>query len=102
MTLRVRVVGSELPGRTFDDVQDPARPLRTPVYVGVQRGREVVDAVRADRQRVTFDLEFRVVKRKDGSVNFLGPYAQGTPDDRFFFLSWGVRQKGKPFAMFRR
>jgi hypothetical protein len=100
MTLRVRVIGTDLPGRSFDDTHDQL--TRAPVYVGVQRGREVVDAVPADRESVTFDVEFRVERRKDGTVNFLGPYAQGTPDDRFFYLCWGVQQKGHPFAMFRR
>ena len=34
--------------------------------------------------------------------NFLGPLAHGTPEDRFFYLSWGTRGPTGGFAMFRR
>jgi len=100
-TLKVRVVGTDLPGLSFTDGDDPVHP-KSPVYVGVQRGREVIGAVPADRESVVFDLEFRVAPTATGGVNFLGPYAQGTPGDRFFYLAWGVQAKGKAFAMFRR
>jgi hypothetical protein len=72
------------------------------VYLGVQRGREVVDQVRADRRRVIFAIEFTMGHRPDGAPNFLGPFAHGTPEDRFFYLSWGTRGPTDRFAMFRR
>jgi uncharacterized protein DUF5990 len=87
--LRVRVVCTDLPGRRFRGLHAPQRPVTEPVYLGIQRGREVIEQVPADRRQVTFAAEFTVGKRPDGSPNFLGPYAQGTPDDRFFYLSWG-------------
>ena len=100
--LRVRVVCTEFPGTRFRDPHDGDLPLRAPVHLGVQRGREVVDQVPADRRRVTFAIEFRVEHRADGAPNFLGPFAQGTPEDRFFYLSWGTLEPAGTFAMFRR
>ena len=50
---------------------------------------------------VVFHPAFRIGKKPDGSPNFLGPFAQGRPMDRFFYLSWGVKQSDQ-FRMFRR
>jgi Family of unknown function (DUF5990) len=41
-------------------------------------------------------------RNPDGTPNLLGPYAQGTPSDRLFYLSWGVKRQGGRFEMFRR
>src|SRR5215468_4558258 len=100
--LRVRVVCSDLPGRRFRDPQRQHAPLREPVYLGIQRGREVVEQAPGDSKRATFLADFRVGRQGDGSPNFLGPFAQGTPADRFFYLSWGVRKRSGQFEMFRR
>lgn len=96
----IRVVCRELPGLVFTDRLDGA--VRTPVHLGVQKGREVIETCPADRKSVTFELDFRLGKKPDGSPNFLGPFAQGTTDDRFFYLSWGVKAPGGAFEMFRR
>ena len=101
-TLRVRVVCTDLPGTCFRDPQDPARPVKDPVFLGIQRGKEVIEQVPGDVKTATFTPEFRVERKKDGSPNFLGPFAQGTADDRFFYLSWGVKDPKGGFAMFRR
>jgi hypothetical protein len=97
--LRVKVQCTELPGRRFLDLRDVRRE---PVYLGIQRGEDVVEQVPADKSQATFVAEFRVGKKEDGSPNFLGPFAKGTAEDRFFYLSWGVRSKAGEFAMFRR
>ena len=101
-TLRVRVVCTDLPGTCFRDPQDPARPVKDPVFLGIQRGKEVIEQVPGDTQTATFTPEFRVERKKDGTPNFLGPFAQGTADDRFFYLCWGVKDAQSGFAMFRR
>lgn len=100
--LHVKVICTELPGIAFRDAQDQHSPLREPVYLGLQRGREVIDRVPADRDQATFDLTFRVGSKADGSPNFLGPFAQGPPTDRFFYLTWDVRTPAGTFHMFRR
>ena len=85
--LRVRVIGTDLPGTRHGE---GGSANREPVYVGIQRGKDVIDAVPADQTRVAFDAEFEIGAQSDGRVNFLGPYAQGDRHDRFFYLSWGV------------
>lgn len=100
--LHVRVVCTDLPGTRFRDPHDGVLPVKVPVHLGVQRGREVVDRVPADRRPVTFAVEFRVERRPDGAPNFLGPFAQGTPEDRFVYLSWGTPEPAGSFAMLRR
>lgn len=95
--LRVRVIGTDLPGIRHSD----AGAVREPVHVGIQRGKDVIDAVPADRTRVTFEAEFEIGTQPDGRLNFLGPYSQGDRHDRFFYLSWGI-QSGDRFDMFRR
>lgn len=101
LVLRILVRCTELPGRTFLDRTSP-EPRKEPVYLGIQKGTDVIDQVPADRPEADFVAEFRVGKKKDGSPNFLGPYAQGPADDRFFYLSWGVRTASGQFMMFRR
>lgn len=42
-------------------------------------------------QSLVFDLSIRVAERKAGGApNVLGPYAQGTPDDRFLYVNSGT------------
>jgi hypothetical protein len=100
--LRVRVVARELPGASFTDPCAPGAAREEGVFVGVQRGLEVVDEVRADARQAVFQLEFRVGERKDGSPNFLGPFAQGPVEDRFFYISWGLGERPGRTRMFRR
>jgi len=102
LNLRVVVRCTELPGRRFVDPMDPAAPCKEPVFIGIQKGHYVIDEVPADRRQAEFVAEFRVGQKKNGAPNFLGPYAQGPVDDRFFYLSWGVRTESGHFMMFRR
>ena len=100
--LELKVMCSELPGLRFEDPYNHEPRVKEPVYLGIQRGTEVIEMVPADRHRVVFRPEFRISKQRDGSPNFLGPFAQGRPADRFFYLSWGMKSEPEPFAMFRR
>lgn len=102
LVVRVKVRCRELPGLRFVNTHPSGEPCYEPVHLGIQRGREVIEQVPADVKQATFIAEFRVDTQKDGSPNFLGPFAQGTPDDRFFYLAWGVQRAGCGFAMFRR
>lgn len=102
LVVRVQVRCRELPGLRFVNGHPSGAPCYEPVHLGVQRGDDVIDVVPADRKQVTFQLEFRVGAKKDGSPNFLGPYAHGKPDDRFFYLAWGVNHPPHGFATFRR
>ncbi len=99
--LRLKVICTNLPGIRFED-HLPESKVKEPVYLGIQCGKDVIDQVPADRRQVTFHAEFRIGKKSDGTPNFLGPYAQGRPKDRFFYLSWGVQREPGEFQMFRR
>ena len=100
--LTIEVVCRHLPGISFKESKDPtAKPIE-PVYLGIQKGNEVIKAVPANRRQVTFRPEFKIARQPDGSPNFLGSFAKGTPQERFFYLSWGVMNAVGAFEMFRR
>ena len=92
--LTIEVICTELPGIRFADYE--------PVYLGIQQGVDVIDAVPGDQKRVVFKPVFRIGKQPDGSPNFLGPFAHGPAQQRFFYLSWGVMHQNQRFEMFRR
>ena len=100
--LKLKVICTQLPGTRFEDPYAHRPKIKEPVYLGIQRGKEAIDQVPANRRRVVFYPEFKIGEKPDGSPNFLGLYAQGTPADRFFYLSWGVKQESGNFEMFRR
>ncbi len=85
---------TELPGTSFDG--------RTAVRLGIQKAKTVIDDVRADVESATFACTFRVERHiRTGKPNFLGPFAQGTPEERFIYLCWGERN-GAAWNGFRR
>lgn len=72
------------------------------IWLGIQCGKEVVQEVKLPTQDVVFEAELRVDgDPAHGRPNFLGPYAQGSAQDRFLYLCWGRRHFGL-WAGFRR
>jgi hypothetical protein len=57
---------------------------REPVYLGIQKGDEVIEAVPADQKQVMFRPRFKIARQPDGSPNFLGKFAKGTSREMFF------------------
>jgi len=102
LQVKVRVRCTELPGKSFCDPCAVGAPTLDSVFVGVQRDEQAIEEVRADARQASFLLDFRVGSKKDGSPNFLGPFAQGPVDDRFFFISWGLGPAPGKTRMFRR
>ncbi|WP_433319356.1 DUF5990 family protein [Micromonospora sp. CA-269861] len=96
--MRIRIDGSDLPGRRPGAEADALRLGN--VHVGVQRKADVVDRVPADAASAIWSFE--VSSREiDGALDVGGPWVHGRPGARFLYLSWGaVTQDG--FAMFRR
>ncbi|GAA2190166.1 DUF5990 family protein [Micromonospora lupini] len=96
--MRIRIEGSDLPGRRGGADADALRLGN--VHVGVQRKTEVIDRVPADAVMAIWTVE--VSSREiDGVLDVGGPYVHGRPGARFLYLSWGaVTEDG--FAMFRR
>ncbi len=70
------------------------------ICLGVQCGKQVVQAVKLPIETATFELEFRVDLSGE-RPNFLGPFAQGTPQERFAYLCWG-HFHGPAWIGFRR
>ena len=92
--MKVRVVGTDLPGATFEG--------QGRVHVGVQRAKEVVDLVPGDADEAVFEFEVEVRPGRDGNPDFFGPYVHGRPGARFLYLSWGSVGDDGSFDMFRR
>jgi hypothetical protein len=63
------------------------------VLFAVQRERdELLPPYASTAESLSFALTVKLgLARADGSFNFLGPYAQGTPDDRYVYVNSGVR-----------
>jgi hypothetical protein len=68
------------PGIAFDD--------KHPVFVGVQRGKEIVDAVPGDTDVAMWTLPVQVKGGRDGKPDFTGPSVYGKPGDRFIYVVW--------------
>ncbi|MFF0742658.1 DUF5990 family protein [Streptomyces sp. NPDC004111] len=92
--LTVRIVGSDLPGRVFEEFRD--------VHVAVQRGREPYRPVPGDAAGAQWEFPVEVVTGRDGGPDFRGRFVQGRPGARFCYLTWGELVEGGGFAMFRR
>ena len=92
ITIRLHCI--ELPDLEFDG--------RTKIRLGIQKGKQVIEDVQADAEEVIFSCSLRVEKNaKTGKPNFLGQYAQGTPEERYLYLCWGERDGGQ-WQGFRR
>ena len=97
--VRVRIEGRNLPGRHFCGGEgDPYDNI----HVGVQRGNDPVDLVRADAPSADWDLDVGVVTTDDGGLDFRGPAVHGKRGERFLYLTWGNVPPDGSFVMFRR
>jgi hypothetical protein len=72
------------------------------VFVGVQRGRDVVDLVPMTAGSARWTVDVDVVRTPEGALDVRGPAVHGRRGDRFLYLSWGTRAADDGFAMFRR
>jgi hypothetical protein len=95
-SIRVRILGRRLPGRTCGPYTD--------VVVGLA-GRGVCDPAGvfpADVHEASWETEIEVREGKDGAAVFRGPAVNGPPRERFLYLTWIGREAGAAAAMFRR
>ena len=85
--IKVLIHCRDLPGSKFQE--------RTRVRLGIQKGTDVIEDVPGDVESVTFTVPLRVTRNSaSGRPNFLGPFAHGTPCERFIYLCWGERRGG--------
>ncbi|MBC7891478.1 MAG: hypothetical protein H7Y12_04620, partial [Sphingobacteriaceae bacterium] len=99
MELKIQVMCHHLPGAKV--LGAPTQNYEN-VFLGMQEGDTVVGAEPASRERVVFEPTFRVAPLSGGLTNFLGPFAKGTPTERFFYLSWVTKGPYGDLRMFRR
>jgi hypothetical protein len=102
MELKIKVICENLPGTQLLATSSGPSVIRENIHIGIQRGDEIVEAVPANRKRVIFEPGFRVSPMLGGKTNFLGPYARGTPTQRFFYLVWAVKEKEGNLTMIGR
>ena len=64
------------------------------VDFGLQKGHgsnyETVQTQRSTGKDLRFECDVRVTRAADGSPNFLGPFTQGPPDQRFIYIDIGT------------
>jgi hypothetical protein len=58
------------------------------LHLGIQRDKEITEAASTDAKRMVFKPKLRARGSSDGSVNFLGPFAQGPKSERCIYLNW--------------
>ena len=92
--LRIRIVGTNLPGRVFGEHQH--------VHVGVQCRKEAIDFTPGDAAEATFEFDVDVLPGDDGGWDFRGPYVHGPRGQRFIYLVWADLPPGSDATMFRR
>jgi hypothetical protein len=92
--LRIRIEGTNLPGRTFCEHQN--------VHVAVQSRQDPVDITPGDAPGVTFEFDVDILPADDGAWDFRGPYVHGKRGERFLYLTWGDLLPAGGFTMFRR
>ena len=78
--MRIRIVGTELPGCKHNGYLN--------VHLGLQVGNEVIERVSADVERAVFEMDVKLVDTADG-IDFRGPCVHGKRGARFLYLSWG-------------
>ena len=105
MELTVKVVCKDLTSRDLVGTLKgaSAQPISPDqVLIGLQHGEAPEALVPVDTANVVFELRFRVAQLPNGAANFLGPYAKGTPAQRFFYLVWVVRDPAGNLTTFGR
>jgi hypothetical protein len=72
------------------------------LHLGIQRENVITEAASTDSKRVVFKPTLRARRNADGSVNFLGPFAQGPKAERFIYLNWATTNGKALTAMIGR
>ena len=102
MELKIKVICEELPDNALGDSSLGAANTRQSIYLGIQQGEDMIEAVPVNQGHVVFEPSFRVMPLPQDKTNFLGPFAKGTPTERFFYLSWAVQGEGNKLTRIGR
>jgi hypothetical protein len=85
LEITIEIVCTDLPG-----TQNSA------LMLGIQRDKAVIEVASAASKQIVFKPTLRARRNADGSVNFLGPFAQGPKAERFIYLNWTTTDKKAP------
>ncbi len=91
--LIIQLICTDFPGSAFDG--------RDPIFVGVQKEREIVEVTPGNSAEKVFHIPVLVNTGKNGEPNFSGPYVFGPAGDRFLYLVWFSGDPRLP-SQFRR
>ncbi len=94
-SIRVRIIGQRLPGRTCGPY--------TEVTVGLAEkvGCDPTETIPADARKARWETRIEV-RGQGGVPMFRGPAVNGPPRERFLYLTWIGRKRDAAPAMFRR
>ena len=104
-TLTIELLATNFPRRRTP--QPFVKDMNTdePIWLGVQKGQAAKAVIEqrtpGDANRANFTATFTIA-RKGKALDFKGPYAQGKPGERFFYLSWNYMKPGGTLEMFSR
>ena len=101
--LKLKVICTELPGTRLKTLMVTIPRLKNLFISAYSVAKRLLNRFPQTVARSCFIPSSGLARNPMVRPNFLGPYAQGRPADRFFYLSWGyvVRNSGE-FEMFRR
>lgn len=91
--LTIQLICRDFPGSAFDG--------RDPIFVGVQKDREILEVTPGNSDEKVFQIPVLVNTGKNGEPNFLGPYVFGPTGDKFLYLVWFSGETRLP-SLFRR
>jgi hypothetical protein len=99
----IRIEGSDLPGRTCGPGPDfPDGHHNIHVAIQGRKGQQdLLGLVGADAESAAWDLDCEVVSPPP-AADLRGAQIQGSPGERFIYISWGVLDEAGGFRMFRR
>ena len=98
-TIRVEIVGTDLPGRTCGP--DLEGRMCEDVHVGIARGTETVEQVPGDAETARWAFQVELRRDDDGDLDFGGPFVLGPRDERHLGLRWLRREGDGSSSVFR-
>ena len=96
----IRIIGEDLADVDFGERS--VGEGRSRLFLGIQKGQEVIDMIPVTAGSATFTALFSVSPLPGGGTNFLGPYAHGTRTERFCYLSWIAEDEDGQKSVFSR
>jgi hypothetical protein len=98
-TIRVEIVGTDLPGRRCGP--DLEGVWYDDIHVGLARGPETVERVPGDAADARWSFDVVIKTDESGGLDFGGPYVSGPRDERHLGLRWVRHHPDGSWVVFR-